>query len=55
MVRPGITTDEIDVYVHQLTIDADAYPSPLNYGHFPKSVCTSVASMSLRSSSVSPR
>ena len=42
MVRPGITTDEIDVYVHQLTIDADAYPSPLNYGQFPKSVCTSV-------------
>jgi methionyl aminopeptidase len=41
-VRPDITTDEIDAYVHQLTIDADAYPSPLNYGHFPKSVCTSV-------------
>jgi methionyl aminopeptidase len=42
MVRPGITTDEIDVYVHQLCIDRGAYPSPLNYNHFPKSVCTSV-------------
>ncbi len=42
MVAPGVTTEEIDEYVHQLTIDADAYPSPLNYGHFPKSVCTSV-------------
>ncbi len=41
-VAPGVTTEEIDEYVHQLTIDADAYPSPLNYGHFPKSVCTSV-------------
>jgi methionyl aminopeptidase len=42
MVAAGVTTDAIDEYVHQLTIDAGAYPSPLNYGHFPKSVCTSV-------------
>jgi len=42
MVRPGVTTDEIDAYVHQLTIDAGAYPSPLNYGGYRKSVCTSV-------------
>lgn len=28
--------------VHKATIDAGAYPSPLNYYHFPKSVCTSV-------------
>src|SRR5262245_10385463 len=41
-VRPGMTTDEIDVIVHDLTIERDAYPSPLNYNHFPKSVCTSV-------------
>ena len=41
MVRPGITTDEIDQYVHQLHIERDAYPSPLNYNGFPKSVCTS--------------
>ena len=42
MVRPGITTDEIDAYVHQLTVDRGAYPSPLNYHGYPKSVCTSV-------------
>jgi methionyl aminopeptidase len=42
MVRPGITTDAIDVYVHDLCIERNAYPSPLNYNHFPKSVCTSV-------------
>ena len=39
--RPGITTDELDQYVHQLHIERDAYPSPLNYNGFPKSVCTS--------------
>ncbi|MFM2071059.1 MAG: methionine aminopeptidase [Actinomycetota bacterium] len=42
MVEPGITTDAIDRYVHQLCIDRDCYPSPLNYGGYPKSVCTSV-------------
>ncbi|KAF8628320.1 hypothetical protein AX15_003867 [Amanita polypyramis BW_CC] len=41
-VRPGITTDEIDEIVHNETIKRNAYPSPLNYRHFPKSVCTSV-------------
>ena len=42
MVRPGITTDAIDAYVHQLCIDRNSYPSPLNYSGYPKSVCTSV-------------
>lgn len=42
LVKPGVTTDEIDKLVHQMTIDAGAYPSPLRYGTFPKSVCTSV-------------
>jgi len=28
--------------VHEATIRRDAYPSPLNYYNFPKSVCTSV-------------
>jgi len=40
-VRPGMTTEEIDEYVHQLHVERDAYPSPLNYNGFPKSVCTS--------------
>lgn len=42
MVRPSITTNEIDKAVHNMIIDAGAYPSPLGYGGFPKSVCTSV-------------
>lgn len=42
LVKPGVTTDEIDRAVHKMIIDAGAYPSPLNYGGFPKSVCTSV-------------
>lgn len=42
LAKPGVTTDEIDRFVHDQTIAADAYPSPLNYRGFPKSVCTSV-------------
>ncbi|MBJ7381227.1 MAG: type I methionyl aminopeptidase [Acidimicrobiia bacterium] len=42
LVAPGITTDEIDIAVHEATISRNAYPSPLNYRGFPKSVCTSV-------------
>lgn len=42
LVKPGLTTDEIDEAVHQMIIDNGAYPSPLGYGGFPKSVCTSV-------------
>ncbi|EED78595.1 predicted protein [Postia placenta Mad-698-R] len=41
-VRPGITTDEIDEIVHNETIKRNAYPSPLNYRGYPKSVCTSI-------------
>ncbi|SCV04725.1 LAMI_0H18580g1_1 [Lachancea mirantina] len=41
-VKPGVTTDEIDEIVHNETIKRNAYPSPLNYYNFPKSVCTSV-------------
>jgi methionyl aminopeptidase len=41
-VRAGATTDEIDRVVHDATLERGAYPSPLNYFHFPKSVCTSV-------------
>lgn len=42
IIRPGITTDEIDAVVHEATIAAGGYPSPLNYHFFPKSCCTSV-------------
>jgi methionine aminopeptidase len=42
LIKPGVTTEEIDRAVHQMIVDNGAYPSPLNYGKFPKSVCTSV-------------
>ncbi|KAJ0252334.1 Methionine aminopeptidase 1D [Hirschfeldia incana] len=42
LVKPGVTTDEIDEAVHNMIIENGAYPSPLGYGGFPKSVCTSV-------------
>ena len=41
-IKPGITTDEIDALVHEATVERGAYPSPLNYFNFPKSVCTSI-------------
>lgn len=41
-VKPGVTTDYLDEIVHNETIKRGAYPSPLNYYNFPKSVCTSV-------------
>ncbi|TMW44646.1 hypothetical protein DOY81_010275 [Sarcophaga bullata] len=42
IVKVGVTTDEIDCFVHDKIILSNAYPSPLRYGGFPKSVCTSV-------------
>ena len=41
-VKVGATCDEIDKVVHDATVERGAYPSPLNYHKFPKSVCTSV-------------
>ncbi len=42
LVRPGITTEEINTFVHEYTIEHGAVPAPLGYRGFPKSVCTSV-------------
>lgn len=41
-VRQGVTGDEIDRIVHEACIERGAYPSPLNYRTFPKSLCVSV-------------
>ncbi|KAJ7345644.1 hypothetical protein JRQ81_001594 [Phrynocephalus forsythii] len=41
-LKVGMTTEEIDGMVHHEIIRRNAYPSPLGYGSFPKSVCTSV-------------
>ena len=41
-LRIGMSTDDINTIVHEDTIRRNAYPAPLNYHGFPKSVCTSV-------------
>ena len=41
-IAPGVTTDELDRIGHEYMLDHGAYPSPLGYRKFPKSLCTSV-------------
>ncbi|MBN2794022.1 MAG: methionyl aminopeptidase [Clostridia bacterium] len=41
-VKPGVTTDEIDAFVHQYTLERGGRPAPLGYHGFPKSCCTSI-------------
>jgi len=42
MVKPGVTTREIDKAVHDFIVSQGAKPSFLNYNGFPASVCISV-------------
>ena len=42
VIRPGMTTDEIDQIGHDYVISHGAYPSTLGYRGYPKSLCTSV-------------
>lgn len=42
MVKPGVKLNDIDQFVHDYTLKMGAYPAPLNYHGFPKSVCLSV-------------
>jgi methionyl aminopeptidase len=41
-ITPGITTDKLNSIAHKYILDHHAVPAPLNYGGFPKSICTSV-------------
>jgi methionyl aminopeptidase len=41
-IAPGITTEQINSWVHEMTLAAGATPAPLNYRGYPKSVCTSI-------------
>ncbi|XP_032833474.1 methionine aminopeptidase 1D, mitochondrial isoform X2 [Petromyzon marinus] len=41
-IQVGTTTEEIDGVAHREAVAHGAYPSPLGYRGFPKSVCTSV-------------
>ncbi len=42
MAVEGITTEELNSFVHDYTIKRGATPAPLNYHGFPKSVCISI-------------
>ena len=44
MVRPGVTTREIDKAVHDFIVSQGAKPSFLDYNGFPASICASVNS-----------
>jgi len=42
MIGPGVSTQDIDDLVHEMTVRMGGIPAPLNYEGFPKSVCTSI-------------
>ena len=42
LLKPGMTTDEIDRIGHEYVLDHGAYPSTLGYRGYPKSLCTSL-------------
>ena len=42
MIRPGISTKEIDKKMHDFIVRCDATPSFLGYGGFPGSACISI-------------
>lgn len=41
-IRAGVSTEDINQWVHTFTISHGGIPAPLNYEGFPKSVCTSI-------------
>jgi methionyl aminopeptidase len=41
-IKAGISTEEINQLCHNFIVSKNAYPAPLNYNGFPKSVCTSI-------------
>ena len=40
--KPGVTTLALDDLIFDFAMDHGAYPAPLNYRGFPRSICTSV-------------
>lgn len=41
-IKAGMSTGDIDRLVYDYTVSRGGIPAPLNYGGFPKSVCTSI-------------
>ena len=42
LVKPGVTTASLDKFVFEFARDHGAYPAPLNYRGYRKSICTSI-------------
>ena len=42
MVRPGVATNSLDQFAFEFAMDHKAYPAPLNYRGYRKSICTSI-------------
>jgi len=42
VVKPGVTTEAIDKLCFEFAMDHGAYPAPLNYRGYRKSICTSI-------------
>ena len=40
--KPGVTTDALDTLAYEFGMDHGAYPAPLDYRGYRKSICTSV-------------
>ena len=41
-MKPGVTTEELDRVSYEFAMDHRAYPAPLNYRGYRKSICTSI-------------
>ena len=42
LVKPGVTTASLDRFIFEFARDHDAYPAPLNYRGYRKSICISI-------------
>ena len=42
LVQPGVTTEAIDKFAFEFAMDHKAYPAPLSYRGYRKSICTSI-------------
>ena len=41
-IVPGVTTEDLNTFVHQMTLANGAIPATLNYKGYTKSCCTSI-------------
>lgn len=42
LIRPGLSTQDLDDFARNYIMERGAYPSPLHYHGFPRSICTSI-------------